>query len=774
MKFNLPFFGKLNNLKTDDLKVVDTRHWKISVIIGLASGLIGVLLWLSPVGVDLEKHVGLAWLFDQRGAIKAPDDVAVVAINSSASKDLGLPSLPRDWPRSIHGKVIDKLVALGASTIVFDVNFQRAKSPEDDAIFADSVSRSKRVMLVEMLNGKRQPLFDANGQTTGSIWTEQLVSPIPMLSEVATGLAPFPLPKVQVNVYQYWAFKPSVGDVATMPATALQMKALELYEPWLAVLQKAGIENIDNLPEQRAEINTALDLRKVMRTLRRSYQNDLTLADRIENILSTENTNQMSAEEIKVFRSLNIMYAGPDNRYLNFYGPPGTITTIPYNDIINGENSITGSALPNLSGKVVFIGFSDLYDPGQPDRFYTVFTRDDGVDLSGVEIAATAYGNLLSNQAITPTGASQSVLFIFIFGSFLGGLIFLKSAMISVPLSLLAAGFYAAGVQHMFVAENIWFPLATPIIVQLPFALLIGLLTQYLLERKMQQRFSKAVSYYLPENVAKELTEKEVDSESLNKVVYGVCFANDMSGFSTISQGKTPEQLAKFMNAYFDALAQELKRYDVDVTEFHADTIMCAWTGETAKDIDRGKPLLAALALLDTVKQFNITMGGINLNGRVGLEEGSFYLGHTGGGGRMGFSILGDCANTAARLESLNKHLGTHILSSETVAANSDNLLLRPLGKFVLKGQESPVPVVEVIGIKDSVDDAQVQLCANFDKALNIYHQQNWSTACEMFEAILDGTPEDGPTKFYLELSQLNLKSSAQYDDPTLVHMDEK
>jgi len=140
----------------------------------------------------------------------------------------------------------------------------------------------------------------------------------------------------------------------------------------------------------------------------------------------------------------------------------------------------------------------------------------------------------------------------------------------------------------------------------------------------------------------------------------------------------------------------------------------------------------------------------------------------------MGFSILGDCANTAARLEGLNKHLGTHILASEAVAANSDNLLLRSLGKFVLKGQATPVPVVEVLGQKDKIDDNITLLCERFAEALAIYHQQNWSSACDMFEAILDGTPEDGPSKFYLERSQLNLKTSAQYDDPTLVHMDEK
>ena len=54
----------------------------------------------------------------------------------------------------------------------------------------------------------------------------------------------------------------------------------------------------------------------------------------------------------------------------------------------------------DLSGKVVFVGYSDLYEPDQPDRFYTVFTGKDGVDLSGVEIMATAFANLLRDQAL--------------------------------------------------------------------------------------------------------------------------------------------------------------------------------------------------------------------------------------------------------------------------------------------------------------------------------------------------------------------------------------
>jgi len=63
---------------------------------------------------------------------------------------------------------------------------------------------------------------------------------------------------------------------------------------------------------------------------------------------------------------------------LNFYGPPGSIQTIPYQTLLKAGEGNPGKQAFDLRGKTVFVGFSDLYDPGHPDRFYTVFTSDDG------------------------------------------------------------------------------------------------------------------------------------------------------------------------------------------------------------------------------------------------------------------------------------------------------------------------------------------------------------------------------------------------------------
>ncbi len=120
--------------------------------------------------------------------------------------------------------------------------------------------------------------------------------------------------------------------------------------------------------------------------------------DRLSKLLEQESA-QWSAHERTLLRALLGLYARHPHRLLNFYGPPGTIKTIPYQTVIHGIDSNQGNNELDLQGKTVFVGFSDLYDPGHPDRFYTVFTGDDGVDLSGVEIAATAFGNLLADSS---------------------------------------------------------------------------------------------------------------------------------------------------------------------------------------------------------------------------------------------------------------------------------------------------------------------------------------------------------------------------------------
>ena len=63
---------------------------------------------------------------------------SIVAIDSRTGGQLDLPPLPRDWPRSIHGRLVDELMRRGAEVIVFDIHFGREKDPGADQALVEA------------------------------------------------------------------------------------------------------------------------------------------------------------------------------------------------------------------------------------------------------------------------------------------------------------------------------------------------------------------------------------------------------------------------------------------------------------------------------------------------------------------------------------------------------------------------------------------------------------------------------------------------------------
>ncbi|MGK0168580.1 MAG: adenylate cyclase [Gammaproteobacteria bacterium] len=743
-----------------------------SVLVGLGVALFGAGLGLTPLGVEFEQDFGLAWLFNMRGAIAPPEEVAVIAMDSNTGARVSentagsLGVLPRDWPRTVHGGLLDRLVELGAVTVVFDLDFSRAKQSRDDLAFADAILRSARVILFERLTGKRQPLIGADGRPTGFVWIERAVAPVEAFVDSARAVGPFPLPKLDEALYQYWAFKPSAGNVPTMPAIALQLFNAERLRALPGRLDLSAAPAAVKLLTQAPA--TAEDFQRHMVDARNLFETDPTVAPSIRRWVAGATTNELPSAHRPMLSALAALYAGGSSRYLNFYGPPGTVNTYSYQNILSREVS------PDLQGTAVFVGYSDLFDPGQPDRFYTVFTRrSDGVDLSGVEIAATAFGNLLTDHGVEPVTFAQTAGILLVFGLVLGAFLYTFTAIWAVPCALIGVGGYAATAQWIFEQEAIWVPLAIPLLVQFPTALVVGLLGQYLWERRQKERFSDAVSYYVPESVVRQLVEEGVDAQGANRVLYAACLATDMAGFTTLGERMAAGELATFMNDYFEALAAPLKQQGVDVTEFRADAIMCAWTADAEEVRVRQRSVYAALGAVDAVAEFGKHHQHA-LQCRIGLDVGWVYVGHAGGGGHFVYSIVGDSANTAARVESLNKQLGTQVLATQAAVEGIEDIILRPLGRFVFVGKQEPLGIFEIL---EHSDRASLELRTDvneFAEALEAFEQQQWRVAEAGFEAYSNSKPDDGPARLYRDLAKEYSQTPPERDDPAVIILDQK
>jgi adenylate cyclase len=771
-----------------------------SLAAGLVTALCGLALILTPIltplGTTFERfeRKGLDQLFKWRGSRPQPPDVVMIEINNDTGKDLSQdgwlvcpdPSAtqkecdnmlmePADWPTvTVHAHLIERLVEENARGIVFDVYFDRPKPGDED--LEKAIKQADRVILVDWLEGGIKPSISKGGVDIGPFPFEQIKRPTEKVLESAKALAPWLLEKPDPKTFGFWTFKS--GDMPTTAAVALQLKALDVYEDWLAILNAAldaaHAPRVEHLPARAQEVRSPRDMLQLMLTFRSVFQQNDWLHQQVVQEIARFYSANSDATSRQLTTALAALYAGPDSYYINFYGPPGTIRNVPYQSYFK-KDGIAGSG--DLSNTMVFVGRSDRthFQVGKvgEDTFATSFTKQ-GIDLSGVEIMATAYANLLSGRMLTQSPPATSALVVVAFGLLVGVLAYLLPATAAVPAVIVFTILYWLSLQWRFNVADVWLPLATPALVQLPIALLIGLMGQYLLKRRKEEQMTRAIRYYLPESLVRDLTQRQVDPTTLNRVVFGTCLATDMSDFITLAESKSPHELAVFMNEYFDALAQALKRHGVDVMEFRADMIMCAWIAPVrSPDVCR-KGMNAAIEVSEIITRFAQAHGSRHFNPRVGLQDGDVYVGHTGGGGRFLYSIVGDTANTAARLESLNKHLGTHVLAAESVVRDSDGLLLRPLGAFRLRGKTDPTSVFEILGRKESARSEHLDLCAQFAEGLAAFQRKEWLRAASVFESITERFVDDGPSRFYWAYSQKYAVESPIYDGPAVIHMHEK
>jgi len=352
---------------------------------GLAIAAVGIVLAATSPGWALEENFGLSWLFKIRGPIEVPPEVIVVGIDRESSRDLGLDSDTSKWPRSIHAVLIDNLVRHGASVIVLDLTFTESRSPDEDGALEAALARAKRVVLLEHIRRETVPIL-----------MDRLISPIPQLSDAAMGLGPFPLEKVDAYVNQFWAFKDVGGEVPTLPVVALQIHALQVFDDFVALLKQAGFRRLDRLPQSRADLSNAEDVRELMGLLRLEFTEAPQMPIRLLNALEAD--QGLTDRERRLLTALVKLYAGAESHYLNLYGPPATIRRIPYDEALGDPGRRNNPS--DVAGKVVFVGASELASAEQEDAFSTVFGREDGVDLSGVEIVATAFANLLTDGTI--------------------------------------------------------------------------------------------------------------------------------------------------------------------------------------------------------------------------------------------------------------------------------------------------------------------------------------------------------------------------------------
>jgi serine phosphatase RsbU (regulator of sigma subunit) len=439
--------------------------------LGFTVGILGLVISPFQFAMGLEDDVGLGLLFKLRGARKAPADVVVVSIDKQSSDKLNLHNNPDKWPRSLHARLTENLTREGASVVAFDVHFIEPRNVEDDRLFAQSIQQARNVILCEPLIPRELPASEDGSAIAGFHNIVKIVKPFDLLADSALATAPFTLPRIPFKVNRYWTFQTDAGDSPTVPVVSFQLSAMALYGEFLQLMAKASPDQAENLPQDQ-EALVAENFKGSIREIKELFQADPKLE--VKMLLELENARSRLTDPrgYQLLKALIKMYGGPTNRYINYYGPPRTIKTIPYYQALQIQNGEYEGRPLNVKDKVVFVGLSEVLLADRKDSFYTVFSRADGVFVSGVEIMASVFANIRDDIPVRPIGLKPYILLILFWGIVLGIACRISTIRIGALNAIGLSVLYLAVVASMFKSRNIWYPVVIPLFLQAPLAFL--------------------------------------------------------------------------------------------------------------------------------------------------------------------------------------------------------------------------------------------------------------------------------------------------------------
>jgi len=328
-----------------------------------------------------------------------------------------------------------------------------------------------------------------------------------------------------------------------------------------------------------------------------------------------------------------------------------------------------------FSGKIVVVGQSstaakDLY----PTPTFRMRGPDDRRYTSGAAIHAEALASLLSGRgvvAIHPVLA-WTLSFLVIWAA-VGAILGLRPGFGVVGALALAAGSYILS-QTLFVDRGIWLRFAA-IEAGVALAFPAGFGYRYLRERHLKslveaerRELIGLFERYVSPDVAAEIWSRRSEIVLAGQERTATVLFSDIRNFTALSAGRPSAEVLAWLNEYFDAMSEIIKRNGGMLNKFIGDGMLVVF-GLPLSDgegDDARRAVRAALEMLERVEALNrdARPGRPHLEIGIGLHTGVLTAGNVGARDRLEYSVIGETVNLASRLEALTKDLRCHIVVS--------------------------------------------------------------------------------------------------------------
>lgn len=424
-----------------------------------------------------------------------------------------------------------------------------------------------------------------------------------------------------------------------------------------------------------------------------------------------------------------------------FAGPEHTFPYISASDVFKKDFDPE-----RVRGRIVFVGTSAV---GLQDIRSTPLDRY----MPGVEVHASVVNAALTNQHITLLpfeGAVQAAIIVLGGGM---GLIFFG---LLPPIVAMLGNVTLAGV--LFIFSGWWF--TTQGVFLTPLWGMLALLTQgtgLTVQRLWstegeKRRLRNVFSRYVSPEVVRRIVERGETVLRGEQRELTIMFT-DLRGFTSLSEGLTPEQVVTLLNRYFTPMTGLIRASEGTLDKFIGDAIMAFWNAPLDVTNHAERAVATGLTMLQTLRKLNEELWDellVSLRMGVGIHTGMASVGNMGSEELTSYTAIGDTVNLASRLEGLCSRFGLSLIISEETASQCNQagslIVTVPLARLRVKGRVAPVEVYTALKSEDaerraSEISAFLNARATYQKAIQERNPVLLEEAAELFNVLFEQSP---------------------------------
>jgi adenylate cyclase len=401
----------------------------------------------------------------------------------------------------------------------------------------------------------------------------------------------------------------------------------------------------------------------------------------------------------------------------------------------------------DIAGRIVLIGTSA---PGLFDLRATPLDSS----VAGVEIHAQAIEQILTASMLQHPELSSGFEIVFTIAA---GLLLASMVRSSGPVTGAAAG---AAIMTAVVGAAWWArsqlgslldPSYPALVLTALYIFCTGFF--YFHTTRDRNRVRNAFSHYMAPSIVEELARapEKLRLGGENRTV--TLYRSDLAGFTKLSEDLAPQDLVQLMNEYLTSMTDIVMDHEGFIDKYIGDAIDGVF-GAPLDDRDHAlhavRAALAAQAKLQEMNGAGLdVLRGRKLNQRIGIHTGGGIVGNIGSKRRFNYTVMGDSANLASRLEGANKFYGTSILASEaTVDLAGPSIAWREIDTVRVLGRSGPVRIFEPLGLAGAVGDDRLAHVGRYGEGLQHWRARDFKRASQCFESL---EAFDPPARFFAQ-----------------------